>query len=139
MDGGESVTCSNRLLLGPPPDTEETAFYLERASSDDRPVPSVIVSTRHSAIAILESYREYIGGDLPEIDVIVVDESSHVPAAHSREDDARQLVSVGTHDLPGLGIAISESLARQEGNGPIHIWFDSLTPLIRTLGLESQF
>ncbi|AGB33747.1 hypothetical protein Natpe_4017 (plasmid) [Natrinema pellirubrum DSM 15624] len=137
----ESERSPNRLFLGPPPDNEETTFYLEQTSPGDQPLPSVFVSTRHSSTAVFERYRESIADDSPEIDVITVDEASHVPASHPREDEdyAGRLVSVGTRDLSGLEIAISDSLTRQEEESLNQLWFDSLTPLIRTLGLDDVF
>lgn len=141
MDGGHSEPGSNHLLLGPLPHDEETAADIERVCTSDRPVPTVIVSTRQSPSAILECWQTHLGSIASRIDIISVSETAH--SAPIRPDTtarhAGQITAVETSDLTGLGIGINEALSRRGRDAPVGLGFDSVTSLIHAVDFERVF
>ncbi|UTF55280.1 DUF7504 family protein [Natronosalvus rutilus] len=155
-DPGSSV-----LVVSPSMDASDIVTTVEGIRSpdptdkadDER--PTVVVSRVHTAEAILDAWRSRIGDFPSQFSIVSIGEVTRSITAGTSSVELPQahILTVGTEDVTGIGIAIGDALSRwDEGKGetedsntdsspnqhPI-LWFESLTPLLERKGLEMTF
>lgn len=163
-DPGSSV-----LVVSPSMDASDIVTTVEGIRSpdptgetdDER--PTVVVSRVHTAEAILDAWRSRIGNFPSQFSIVSIGEVTRSVAAGASSVELPQahILTVGTEDVTGIGIAIGDALSRwdegegeteaeikaEDGDGhsnsnpnqhPI-LWFESLTPLLERKGLEMTF
>ncbi|MFC7213090.1 hypothetical protein ACFQO4_03220 [Saliphagus sp. GCM10025334] len=120
-------------------------------TDDER--PTVVVSRAHTAEAILDAWRSRIGDFPSKFGIVSIGEVTRSIAAGTSSVELPQahILTVGTEDVTGIGIAIGDALSRwdesegalEDSNSSPHqhpiLWFESLTPLLERKGLEMTF
>ncbi|MFP9193931.1 hypothetical protein ACLI4Q_20210 [Natrialbaceae archaeon A-CW1-1] len=132
---------SNTLVLSKPPESDEVVTYIDRLSTSSSQSTAIITSHYHSSQSIIDSWRNLLGPLPPNLGIISVGESMRSTAAgpSTIEMQNTSVSTVSEKDITGISIALNEYINRWKNEPQPVLWFDSVTPLEKSVGLETTF